>query len=271
MRDTDIRFECTRCGNCCRDLRLPLTLAEAARWLVDGHSVEVLCEAVPWADEPPASDELAAHKRSRSFAAISGSLPVRVVVVLAASFAGPCPNLRPDGDCGIYERRPNVCGIYPAEINPFISLMPTHKACPPEAWSADRPHFFKAGQLLDARTVELIRASRAADQQTVGERQNICAALGLQHAAMANEGWIAHVPERAALLAELGRVAAGGRSTDATSTWRFVSNRRATVDALAEIGAESAMMSDLGAAAFSYLPVGTGGGTRSGTRGGTGG
>ena len=216
--------------------------------------VEVLCEAVPWADEPPATDTAAAHKRSRSFAASSGTLPVRVVVVLAASFAGPCPNLRPDGDCGIYDRRPNVCGIYPAEINPYIPLVPANKACPPEAWSADLPLFSQAGHLVDLRTVALIRASRVADQDSVGERQFICAALGLQDAAMANEGWVAHVPERAALLAELHRVAAGG-STDLASTWRFVSNRRATVDALASVGADSAMMSDLSPAAFTYLPL----------------
>lgn len=249
----DIHFECTRCGACCHDLRLPLTLAEATRWLRDGNQVEVLCEAIPWPGAPAAGDAHAQHKLHRSFAAASGELPVRVVVVLAAYFAGPCPNLLDDGRCGIYDHRPRVCGIYPAEINPFIALVPLHKACPPEAWAADRSLLVRAGKLVDAQTVEAIRASRAADEQSVDAKRSICAALGLSDAAMANEGWVAHHPESDRLLAELERVAAGA-TCDPTTTWRLVSNQRATVDALAEVGACCALRSDL-QAALSYLPL----------------
>ena len=47
---------------------------------------------------------------------MSGSLPTRVVVILTGAYEGPCPNLQPDMRCGIYEQRPLVCRIYPAEI-----------------------------------------------------------------------------------------------------------------------------------------------------------
>ena len=116
----DIDFECTMCGKCCHDLRLPLTVTEAVAWLERGNNVQILCEALPWPEEPPAENRLATHKRRRSFASMSGSLPTRVLVTLAAVYAGPCPNLRPDMRCAIYEQRPLVCRIYPAEINPFI-------------------------------------------------------------------------------------------------------------------------------------------------------
>ena len=37
-----IHFACTRCGNCCRNLKLPLTVAEAIGWIGDGNSVQVI-------------------------------------------------------------------------------------------------------------------------------------------------------------------------------------------------------------------------------------
>jgi Fe-S-cluster containining protein len=110
-----------------------LTAAEAVEWLTDGHQVQLICDASPWPEEPPADDHNAAHRRRRSFAVMSGSMPARVVVILVANLAGACPNLMADMRCGIYERRPLVCRIYPAEINPFVQLEPQKKACPPEA------------------------------------------------------------------------------------------------------------------------------------------
>ena len=82
--------------------------------------MQVILEAIPWLEEFPSDDQQAAHRRRRSFAAMSGRLPVRIVVILAADISGACPNLKHDLRCGIYERRPLVCRIYPAEINPFI-------------------------------------------------------------------------------------------------------------------------------------------------------
>ena len=141
----DIDFECTMCGNCCHDLRLPLTVAEALAWLGRGNEVQILCEALPWPEEPAADNLQAAHKRRRSFAAMSGSLPTRIVVILTGAFVGPCPNLQADMRCRIYEERPFVCRIYPAEINPFIELVPANKGCPPEAWTPGLAPLVRAG------------------------------------------------------------------------------------------------------------------------------
>lgn len=86
-----LHFSCTMCGRCCRDLRVPLGLSGALDWLRDGGEVQLLCEAVPWLVEPAADDLAAAYKFRRSFAAPSGTLPLRVVVTVVAAFEGPCP------------------------------------------------------------------------------------------------------------------------------------------------------------------------------------
>ncbi len=91
---------------------------------------------------------------------MSAALPVRVLATIVASFDGPCPNLGPEFRCGIYEERPRVCRIYPAEVNPFIELTPANKACPPEAWHGDKPVFMAQGKLVDAKTADIIDQSR---------------------------------------------------------------------------------------------------------------
>uniref|UniRef100_S0DG68 Fe-S oxidoreductase n=1 Tax=termite gut metagenome TaxID=433724 RepID=S0DG68_9ZZZZ len=257
----DIDFECTMCGKCCHDLRLPLTVAEARAWLGRGNEVQVLCEALPWPDEPAADNLQAAHKRRRSFAAMSGSLPARIVVILTGAFAGPCPNLQADMRCGIYEERPMVCRIYPAEINPFIALEPSGKACPPEAWTPGLAPLLRGGQLVDTTTVELIQKSRAADAQDAVAKQRLCVLLGIDVAALANEGFVVHTPKREVLLAALERVGAEGVrvAEDAESesrglpVWRFVSNRRATVNTLESVGALSGWVDAGRPEAFEYL------------------
>lgn len=96
----DIDFECTKCGKCCHDLRLPLTVTEAMAWLERGNDVQILCDAAPWPKEPPEDNLPAAHRRRRSFAAVSGSLPTRVVVILASAYEGPCPHHQQKMRCG---------------------------------------------------------------------------------------------------------------------------------------------------------------------------
>src|ERR1700693_384857 len=116
MQGVELHFGCTKCGKCCHDLKLPLTVSEAIIWLAEGSEVQIICEAVPWPAEPAADDQKAAHRRRRSFAASSGAPPTRVFRMLAAHFSGACPNLLADMRCAIYERRPLVCRNYPAEI-----------------------------------------------------------------------------------------------------------------------------------------------------------
>jgi Fe-S-cluster containining protein len=248
-----IHFACTRCGNCCRNLKLPLTVAEAIGWIGDGNSVQVICEAVPWPTEPPASDQMAAHRRRRSFAAMSGAMPTRVIVILAAHFTGACPNLGADMQCGIYERRPLVCRIYPAEINPFIRLEPANKACPPEAWAADGPVLQRNGCVEDDVVRANIERSRLNDALDARIKARLCAALHLNAAALAEEGFVVYSPDRAILLDELKRAAEDQGMGVPETSWEFASNQSSTVASIASIGAIGSLVGNEDDRPYEYL------------------
>jgi Fe-S-cluster containining protein len=249
----DIDFECTMCGKCCHDLRLPLTVTEAVAWLERGNDVQILCDASPWPEEPPEDNLRAAHRRRRSFAAMSGALPTRVVVILTGAYTGPCPNLQPDMRCGIYEQRPLVCRIYPAEISPFVELTPMHKACPSDAWMPGLPPLLRAGKLVDAGILPLIQQSRDTDANDVPIKQQVCALLDIDHAAMWNEGFVAYSRDRVDLLAALHQASSEPAVPTRSSTWRFVSNRRTMVDTLVSAGALGSLVHANSTAGFEYL------------------
>jgi Fe-S-cluster containining protein len=236
VSDMDIDFECTMCGKCCHDLRVPLTVTEALAWLARGDKVQILCDASPWPEEPPKDNLQVAQRRRRSFAAVSGSLPVRVMVILAGAYEGPCPNLLPDMRCGIYEQRPLVCRIYPAEINPFIEFEPAKKACPRDAWTAGLPPLLRSGKLVDAEILPLIRQSHDFDACDLPVKKEVCRLLGIDRAAVWNEGFVVYSPDRLDLLETL-RKASCESSAPGIPTWHFVSNRRTTREALLTVGA----------------------------------
>lgn len=248
-----LNFECTQCGKCCRSLKLPLTVPEAVEWLRDGHDVQLLCDALPWPAEPDPADLKAAHRRRRSFAARSGALPTRVVTILAANLSGACPNLQADLRCGIYERRPLVCRIYPAEINPFVALDPARKACPPEAWTADHPLLQRDGRLVDDVIRRDIQKSRDTDADNVEVKRRLCHALGFDRAALADEGFVVYSPDRLVLLAAIEQAVADVGAAPADEPWRFVSNRAETVDSLAGRGAVGERVSAGVHPAFEYI------------------
>jgi Fe-S-cluster containining protein len=233
----DIDFACTACGQCCHGLRLPLTITEAIDWLERGGQMELLCEAVPWPVEPEAGNAQAAYKRARTSPAMSGTLPVRISIILTAAFAGACPNLRTDMLCGIYEDRPLVCRIYPAEINPFVPLMPENKACPPEAWRT--APLQRQGNLVDATTYALVQQSRLANQSEAPLRMRVCRELGLSHAALANQGFVIHAPDSDTLRTALERCRSSPESDDGSTQLMFVSDRAETIETLASVGAVS--------------------------------
>jgi Fe-S-cluster containining protein len=249
----DIHFNCTQCGKCCQDLKLPLTVSEAIQWLENGHAVQVICDAMPGPQETAADDSRATHRRRRSFSTKSGSLTSNVVVILAANLAGRCPNLGADMKCGLYESRPLVCRIYPAEINPFIQLDPRRKACPPEAWTADQPVIQRGGRITDACIRENIEQSRETDRRNVGIKQRVCAALNIHSAAVADEGFVVHSPDAAALLAELTRAVDNPAGEIPDAQWHFVSNRAESVDSLASQGALASLAGDGEKQHYEYL------------------
>ncbi|WBO23582.1 YkgJ family cysteine cluster protein [Sphingomonas abietis] len=247
----DLHFDCTMCGQCCHGLRLPLSLAEARLWLDKGGTVQLMCEAHPWPEEPADGDALGHYRRARTFAAQSGGLPVRIMVTLVAAFAGPCPFLLPDMRCGNYAERPRVCRIYPAEMNPFAVLKPAGKACPPEAWNDANPLLARNGEAVAPETVAIVAAARATSIEDGRAKERLCADLGIAVAALGNEGYVAHSPNPAALRAALAGLenARPFRSV----AWTVASNRSATIAMLEAAGAQSLLAADGDAGASDYI------------------
>lgn len=248
----DIRFSCTQCGKCCRDTKVPLTVAEAIKWLKRGHDVQVLCEASPW---PVALDAepKALHFKRRSFAVMSGSMPTRVVVMLVANVVGACPNLLSDARCGIYEDRPLVCRIYPAEINPFIPLKPQNKACPPEAWGEDQPLLQRGYVLMDDVMSRDIEMSRAADALDADLKRRLCLALNVVDTGLVHEAVLVYSPAAATLLSALSNAVASDSHQESVAQWRFASDRPEIVEQLVKSGAIALHLNNAQATTFQYL------------------
>ena len=249
----DLHFNCTQCGRCCRNLKLPLTAAEAVAWLAERHAVQLICEAMPWLEQPAVEDPKTAHRRRRSFETLSGSMPVRVIVMLVADLAGQCPNLEADMRCGIYERRPLVCRIYPAEINPLVQLEPAKKCCPPEAWTDDHPLIQRGGLVIDQRVRDDIHRWRDADGSSARVMRRLCAALQLDSAAVADEGFVSYSPDCALLSAALAGVLRGCDDDAPQPQWRFITNRAQTLESLASRGALCSRAGDMQDARLEYL------------------
>jgi Fe-S-cluster containining protein len=249
----NIHFKCTQCGNCCRDSKVPLTVAEAIAWLNRGHQVQLICEASPWPEGLADADSKAAQFKRRSFAAMSGSMAMRVVVILAANTAGACPNLLADMRCGIYGERPLVCRIYPSEINPLIALNPREKACPPEAWSAGLPILQRDGVTLSPAVRQDIASSRYADAADVGVKIRLCAALNVSDAAMVHEAVLVYSPPSDTLLSALAGAMAAEDGRNSSPQWRFVSDRAETIGTLSAHGGVAQNVRDADAVTYQYL------------------
>lgn len=255
-----LHFSCTSCGRCCHGLRLALSVAEAMAWTRRGGLVEILCHAAPdlgvaaagaaWADD--AED----YRRGRWFAAQSGSLAIRVQLILAARFEGACPNLLPDMRCDIYDQRPNVCRTYPAEIMPGRSFASADRLCPPEAWSDRQPLFRRDdGTIADRTTRDAIADARLAGPRDLGIRRALATWIGLDRAALENEGYAVWTMPPAALTQALlvaERLAQAPDHAD-PGEWRFLSLRPQTVATIKSVGAT--VVSDLTPPELDYLPL----------------
>jgi Fe-S-cluster containining protein len=246
----DIHFKCVQCAACCHRTKIPVTVTEAIDWLRDGHQVQVICEASPWI---PADEAQASHLMRRSFAAASGSMRVRMVVTLVANINGACPNLLPDLRCGIYERRPLVCRIYPVETNPFIRLETAKKGCPPEAWSAEHPLLQREGRVVSEVIRDDVFRWREANVDDVRMKLKLCAALNIVDAAVAQEGFLIHSPPLAELLKALSVDSEESEGGADEAQWRLLSDRDDTLDHLAKAGADFSHPRDVSAVDFEYI------------------
>ncbi|SDT49335.1 YkgJ family cysteine cluster protein [Pseudomonas granadensis] len=211
-------FSCVGCGKCCTDHHVPLTLAEARMWAADGGQVIVLVEAF-LGNGLGLLAQQREHAERRSVRVRSGSTDAHVAITFAAYNVGPCRNLDEDKLCRIYERRPLVCRIYPAEINPHIPLNPAAKDCPPESWEQG-PLLIAGSELVDQELIELIQRSRQADRDDIQTKDAICALLGIRTTALKGDGFTAYLPNMSAFAAVMDQVSEQ-LSMNAPSEWLF--------------------------------------------------
>jgi hypothetical protein len=141
--------------------------------------------------------------------------------------------------CGIYERRPMACRIYPAEVNPFLAVDPGQKLCPPEAWESDALLQTDTGAWADTTVAEAVDRRRGSDYREASAKGRLCELLGIDAAGLTNEGVVTYSPERSYFLAALDSVSAESRPESDRSPWIMVSHRDRTLDLLASAGAES--------------------------------
>jgi Fe-S-cluster containining protein len=159
------------------------------------------------------------HAERRSAVVRSGATDAHVAITFAAYNVGPCRNLDEDKLCRIYERRPLVCRIYPAEINPHIPLNPAAKDCPPESWEKG-PVLIAGGEWVDQELVDLIQRSRQADRDDIGIKDAICAMLGIRTTALKGDGFTAYLPNMSAFASVIDEVTAQPLTTS-PSEWVF--------------------------------------------------
>ena len=100
-----LRFRCTSCGNCCRDLRVPLTQADLARLVeVSGLRAEQIVDFVPTRavdlTGEPGSLVLLDHSSGYALMAL-------------AQTGGACRFLADDERCRVYGARPASCRLFP--------------------------------------------------------------------------------------------------------------------------------------------------------------
>lgn len=173
---------------------MSLTLAETAAWLRRGHRVAVLLEAFPATGEQEAGPGLQLPV-DYGVEVRSGGLGLRIAPVFGADLHAGCPNLADDNACRIYDDRPAVCRLYPAQTHPLSVFRKDTRACPPEAW--DPP----AGVILvegDGRMPPGIQAMVEAFQGELGRdaaaKVAICEALGVHLAGWRGDGIVIHIP-----------------------------------------------------------------------------
>jgi len=95
-----LRFRCTACGNCCRDLRVPLTHADVKR-LIDGTG-RAAAEFVAWL--PTAEVDLIGEPGSLVLLDHDAGHALMVL----AQHAGACVFLGSDERCTAYSSRPGT-------------------------------------------------------------------------------------------------------------------------------------------------------------------
>ncbi|MCS4314185.1 Fe-S-cluster containining protein [Pseudomonas sp. BIGb0381] len=209
------RFTCNGCGICCKGRLIPLTLQEAEQWLNRGGNVAVILEAFDTSAFP--LPEHYNHSVQRAVDVASGEARIQVIAIFAGNALTQCPSLGEDNRCTIYEDRPLVCRIYPMEINPFLTLRPEEKVCPPEVWESGEVLW--SDRVVDPVLEDQIQRSRQADRDDAKAKVSVCAALGMSVAAWKGNALAVYLADRAQLQQAISLVRAGG-DVPANVSWK---------------------------------------------------
>lgn len=219
-----------------------MSAEEAAVWTGNGHTVQILSEALP--DGAPDADgnSIEAFNTNRSFAAQSGGMPIRIAATLVAYHDGACPHLRADMRCGNYAARPRICRIYPLNRRPGDDFDRRAKVCPPEAWDESHPALMAGSQIVDDEAARVLAAHREMAMREVPLIKALCRMLGIAEAAFANEGLAVHTPEPANLHGALRELIGGFAPPAGGADWTILTNRAPTFDMLAGVGCHAAIV-----------------------------
>ena len=238
-------FNCTQCGKCCHNLNIPLSIEEAKAWLLSGHQLKILTEAIPWVNDTPLTEDVLIRKKTMTFAGSSGDLSIRVLMTFVGFFKDACPNLDSNYNCKIYDTRPLTCRIYPFEMNPKIKLDPTKKLCPSEAWESTSNQKTSISNhkivIIDQATqkdIEEIYTQSVTDAEIKGA---ICNELGIKTCSLSNNGYLFHLVDQHKLLSTIEKLTTDTHTIKPneqdTSNWTIYSANEETLNDLKMVGA----------------------------------
>ncbi|ALL66701.1 putative Fe-S-cluster oxidoreductase [Paraburkholderia caribensis MBA4] len=102
----------------------------------------------------------------------------------------------------------------------------------------------RAGRIANADTAALIAQSREADERDRVAKTYLCALLGYDTAALANEGLTVYAPARLRLEAALRAAQQSAATVEdpqprSSHPWHFITNRSTTLATLQSIGASA--------------------------------
>jgi len=100
-----LRFRCTGCGNCCRDLRVPLTTADLRRLVT--ATAQPAAQIVSWL--PTREVDLVGEPGSL----VRLDQPAGYALMVLAQQDGACVFLGAGERCQVYGARPANCRLYP--------------------------------------------------------------------------------------------------------------------------------------------------------------
>lgn len=256
-------FNCTQCGQCCHNLNIPLTVNEAKAWLLRGHKLKILTEAIPWINDTPLTDDVLIRKKTMTFEGSSGKLNIRILMTLVGYFTHGCPNLDSNQRCTIYESRPLTCRIYPFEMNPKIILNPKNKLCPDAAWktTSEDTGLITGNQLfmVDHDTQVNINKIYTQSISDVEDKKIICQSLGIKTTSLSNNGYLFHLVDPVKLLNILKTITPSIKADSQERTemidWVIYTQKEETLNDLISLGSHASIPDQYKSDQEEYIPL----------------